>query len=61
MGDICSTIAQPTHVKDTNYTYTALNLNIHILPTKIDHLKLMITELQDKNITIAFIMLRETF
>ena len=57
---MCSTIDQPTRDKDTHYSYAALHLYIHSLPVKIDNLKLMITELDENNIIIDFIILCET-
>jgi len=41
--NICSIIDQPARDNDTNYTYTALHLNIHSLPAKNDNMKLMLT------------------
>lgn len=54
-------IAKHINDRETKYTCTALHLNIHSLPAKIDNLKLMISEFQEQNIIIDFILLCETF
>ena len=41
--------------------YCALHINIHILPSKFDQLKHMISRLKDAGITVHFIMLCDTF
>ena len=44
-----------------NCQYTTLHLNIQSLPKKIDKLKILLSQLREKNIIIDFIMLCETF
>jgi hypothetical protein len=61
LDDISSNIVKPFHDKEANCTCTALHLNIHSLPAKIDNLKLMISDLREKHIVIDFILLCETF
>ena len=61
LNNIYENIGKPMHERETNYSYTALHLNIHSLPSKIDNLKLMILDLQEKHIVLDFILLCETF
>jgi hypothetical protein len=48
------------HKKDT-FEYTSMHLNIQSLPAKFDKLKLLISELQEQDIHLDFILLCETF
>ena len=60
IDDVYCKMSDSSNTK-TTFEYTALHLNIQSLPAKIDKLKLLISELRDKQIELDFIMLCETF
>ena len=48
-------------VKDSNFEYCSLHLNIHSLPKKFDILKNILFRLQEVKVNIDFILLCETY
>jgi hypothetical protein len=46
---------------NTQHKYTAMHINIHSLPAKIDQLTTLLSHLKQNNINLHFILLCETF